>query len=295
MWVPRNGRAGVRRLRGVSPEERIVELEALVARQAALIEAQAETIARLEARIVELETQVGRNSGNSSLPPSRDGRDRRVRRADEREQRKQARRDGAGGTGRAPGKQPGAPGMTMRRREPDITIVHRPVACGRCTADLTDATVIGSDRRTDPCPLPSGHCRCVRDHPGRPATPEEAVLEMGQPTRPRRLQPRSNSGEPPRTVKPKRSCSDRIFMNTNQPPRTPRSRFLNRSLADCRASADPVVLIDVVRNSQNNSQIAANVFRSVIYQGFRGSGRIPVHLRQSVQRRAVQCQAVLGR
>jgi transposase len=144
VWVSRVGRAGVRRLWGVSPEERIVELEALVARQAALIEAQAETIVRLEARIVELEAQSGRNSGNSSLPPSRDNRDRRVRRAEEREQRKQARRDGAGETGRAPGKQPGAPGMTMRRRHPDITIVHRPVACGNCAADLTDATVIGS-------------------------------------------------------------------------------------------------------------------------------------------------------
>jgi transposase len=137
VWVSRVGRASVRTLWGVSSEERNVQLEAIIA-------AQAETIARLEARIVELETQVGRDSGNSSLPPSRDSRDRRVRRVEEREQRKQARRDGAGETGRQRGKQPGAPGVTMRRREPDITVIHSPVVCRNCSHDLTDATVVGS-------------------------------------------------------------------------------------------------------------------------------------------------------
>ncbi len=157
------GRAGVRRLSGVSPEERNVQLEALVA-------AQAETIARLEARIVELEAQVGRNSGNSSLPPSRDGRDRRVRRAEEREQRKQARRDGAGESGRAPGKQPGAPGTTMRRREPDVTVTHAPRVCGHCKADLTDATVVGSACRQVvdiPEPRLVGYRPCRRETPLR--------------------------------------------------------------------------------------------------------------------------------
>jgi len=131
----------------VSPEERIAELEALVARQLVLIEAQSAQLAEMEslrARVEELEARSGRDSGNSSLPPSRDGRDRRVRRAEEREQRKQARRDGAGETGRSPGKQPGTPGATLRRRDPDVTITHTPSSCGRCSADLALAPVIGA-------------------------------------------------------------------------------------------------------------------------------------------------------
>ena len=57
----------------------------LVARQAALIEAQAVLLAdteSLRARVEELESRLGRDSGNSSLPPSRDGRDGRVRRGE---------------------------------------------------------------------------------------------------------------------------------------------------------------------------------------------------------------------
>ena len=119
----------------MSPEQRVVELEAIVAAQAALI-------VGLEARLEELEARAGRDSGNSSLPPSRDGQDRRVRRAAEREARKQVRRDGSDRSGRSPGKQPGTPGVTMRRREPDVTVTHVPVCCGRCAADLGSAPVV---------------------------------------------------------------------------------------------------------------------------------------------------------
>lgn len=49
--------------------------------------------------------------------------------------------------GRRPGKQPGAPGVTMRRREPDVTVTHTPVCCARCTSDLAGAVVVGSATR----------------------------------------------------------------------------------------------------------------------------------------------------
>lgn len=80
----------------MSPEDRVVALEALVA-------AQAVVIAGLRAELEALKDRQGRDSGNSSLPPSRDGKDRRVRRAEEREARKAARRDGAGESGASAG------------------------------------------------------------------------------------------------------------------------------------------------------------------------------------------------
>ena len=50
----------------MSPEERIVELEALVV-------AQAVVIAGLRVELEALKDRPERDSGNSSLPPSRDG------------------------------------------------------------------------------------------------------------------------------------------------------------------------------------------------------------------------------
>ncbi|MFV0525437.1 MAG: IS66 family transposase zinc-finger binding domain-containing protein [Acidimicrobiales bacterium] len=124
----------------MSAEQRIVGLEATVAEQSVVI-------AELRAEVEGLKDRLGRDSGNSALPPSRDGKDRRQRRAAEREARKAARRDGAGETGRRPGKQPGSPGVTMRRREPDRTVTHAPVCCEACAADLAGAVVVGTATR----------------------------------------------------------------------------------------------------------------------------------------------------
>ena len=131
----------------MGPEERIAELEAVVAAQGATIEAQAVVISELRAELEVLRDRAGRDSGNSSLPPSRDGRDRRQRRTQEREARKAARRDGSDVSGRRPGKQPGAPGATLRRRDPDTSVTHTPETCGRCSAPLGDAPVVGSATR----------------------------------------------------------------------------------------------------------------------------------------------------
>ena len=114
------------------------ELAALVVSQAALVESltarvaeQDERIARQDARIVELERQLGRNSTNSSMPPSSDrfcGKGKQPRR----------------GSGRKPGKQPGAPGAGMEMSsDPDKIVDHVPAECGGCGADLTDPVASG--------------------------------------------------------------------------------------------------------------------------------------------------------
>ena len=82
----------------------------------ALIAAQAARIEELVARVEELERQAGRNSRNSSLPPSRDSSDARKARPKKR-------------SGRRQGGQPGHPG---RHRElvadPDRMVEHWPLA-----------------------------------------------------------------------------------------------------------------------------------------------------------------------
>jgi transposase len=111
------------------------QLVALVAEQAAALSEQAATIARLEGRVAELERQLGRNSRNSSTPPSKDPLD-----APSRSLRRKA--------GRKPGKQPGAPGSALRLVEdPDEVVEHRPSACRGCGAGLRRAAEAGVTRR----------------------------------------------------------------------------------------------------------------------------------------------------
>ncbi len=126
-------------------------LEATVAVQAMVIEQlreanarlvaanaeQASLIATLNARVAELERRLGKDSSNSSRPPSSDG-------LGKPPARRQQRRGG----GRAPGKQPGAPGAYLAQvPEPDQVVVHRPERCGGCGGDLTLAPVMGVEVR----------------------------------------------------------------------------------------------------------------------------------------------------
>lgn len=94
----------------------------------------AEVVA-LRDRVTHLLAEIGRDSTNSSTPPSRDGVDVRKKRA---ERRAEARK-----TKRAAGKQPGAPGANLSRRRPDITVGHEPACCRGCGADLAGAQVVG--------------------------------------------------------------------------------------------------------------------------------------------------------
>jgi transposase len=93
--------------------------------------------AALAARVTELERRLGKDSSNSSRPPSSDGLGKPP--APGRERR---------GGGRAPGKQPGAPGAHLAQvADPDEVVVHRPVACEGCGGDLTLAPVMGVEAR----------------------------------------------------------------------------------------------------------------------------------------------------
>jgi transposase len=102
----------------------------------ALIEAQARTIEQLQAEIVELKRRLGRNSGNSSQPPSADGPAVSPSRAERRR------------SGRRPGKQPGSGGSALfQTSNPNEIVDHVPDACGGCGNDLTSAMPAGVVRR----------------------------------------------------------------------------------------------------------------------------------------------------
>jgi transposase len=101
------------------------DLEATVAVQAAVIvelrvanAEQARLIATLQARVAELERRLGKDSSNSSKPPSSDGLGKPAR---------AVRRVAEGAEDRRPGKQPGAPGAHLAQvAQPDEVIWHVP-------------------------------------------------------------------------------------------------------------------------------------------------------------------------
>jgi transposase len=110
----------------------IVELRAANAEQACLI-------ATLQARVAELERRLGKDSSNSSMPPSSDGLRKPARAARRADGRAEHRR---------PGKQPGAPGAHLAQvEEPDEVAWHVPDRCGGCGADLAGAPVAGVEAR----------------------------------------------------------------------------------------------------------------------------------------------------
>lgn len=100
-------------------------------------ELQAENRA-LRDRVAHLEAQLRKNSQNSSLPPSSDPIGPRQSRAERRAAAKSDRRQG---------KQPGAPGASLARREPDVVVQRVPICCRCCGGDLADAEVVGEVRR----------------------------------------------------------------------------------------------------------------------------------------------------
>jgi transposase len=120
----------------VSDSPSIVEL---LERLARLEEALTQRDARIEVlarRVAELEALLRKNSRTSSKPPSSDGPVKpppRSRRAP---------------SDRAPGKQPGEPGFTLRQVErPDEVLTHRPRACDGCGRSLRDSPVTSVEAR----------------------------------------------------------------------------------------------------------------------------------------------------
>lgn len=110
-------------------------LELLAERDAALRERD-RVIAELSARVAELEARLGKNSQNSSKPPSSDA----FTKPPPRSLRKK--------TGRKPGKQPGERGARLEPDpDPDEIQVHPPVCCAACGDDLDTAPVVGEEVR----------------------------------------------------------------------------------------------------------------------------------------------------
>ena len=157
----------------------------------ALITAQAEQIAVLEALVADLRKRLdateragSRNSGNSSMPPSSDdlpGRKppRKQRRAAERAEKKR-------------GKQPGSLGTSMTWKVPDRTEDHYPEGSCSCGRDLADAEDLGVTRSFQQEEIPAApaervqhdlheaRCACGRAHVAvRPAGVPDSALSIG--------------------------------------------------------------------------------------------------------------------
>ena len=114
----------------------IAELRAANAALGAQVVALQAVNQALQARVAELERRVGRDSSNSSKPPSQDG------------LRKPARPTGGERGARRPGKQPGAPGAHLARvADPDQVVVYLPERCAGCGSDLADAASARVDAR----------------------------------------------------------------------------------------------------------------------------------------------------
>jgi transposase len=105
-------------------------------------------ISELSARVERLERQVGRDSGTSSRPPSSDSPFRK------KPQDRSLREKGK----RAPGKQPGDPGTTMRLvDDPDERLFFPPAECSGCGEGLAGVPVAAQRRHqvTDVQPAPA--------------------------------------------------------------------------------------------------------------------------------------------
>ena len=97
-------------------------------------------IQELADRVAQLERQIGRDSSNSSKPPSSDSVFERGKRGKDRSLRKKS--------GLKPGKQPGTGSTTLRLiDDPDETFYCPPPVCGCCGGDLAEAPVTAQQRR----------------------------------------------------------------------------------------------------------------------------------------------------
>lgn len=92
-------------------------------------------VAKLEARIAELEKRLDKNSSNSSKPPSSDG-------------LKRTRSLRGNTTGRKPGGQPGHPGQRLHPSvTPEVVIDLPPGPCPQCQNDLSEQPVESEEVR----------------------------------------------------------------------------------------------------------------------------------------------------
>jgi transposase len=136
------------RLRG--EVERLAEENDRLAGENVELRSEIDSFAR---KIASLEKRVGKNSDNSSLPPSSDLFGRKKDRPEN------ANRAARRALGRKPGKQPGTDGKHLAHvDDPDEVHLHTPSACDGCGADLADVPVERTEVRqvTDiPTPVPT--------------------------------------------------------------------------------------------------------------------------------------------
>jgi transposase len=137
-------------------------------------------VAVQNARIADLERQLGLNSGNSGKPPSSDGLKKKPARVSSLRER----------SGKKPGGQKGHPGKTLSRTEtPDATIDHFPETCRACGGPLNEEMASGHTARQVfdlPAPQPlivtehrAHACRCARcGAETRAAFPEEVTAPV---------------------------------------------------------------------------------------------------------------------
>jgi transposase len=132
------------------------ELLALVVAQAQMIEELRAQVATLARRVAELERRLGRNSGNSSMPPSADDLPGRTPPADHPA-------GGEAGGKRKRGKQPGAPGAHLAwRDDPDETVAHFPAGSCGCGADLAEGADLGVARSHQQHEIPLMSATCTQ-------------------------------------------------------------------------------------------------------------------------------------
>jgi transposase len=131
----------------MTPNERIAELEAIVAQQR-------EQIVVLLARVQDLEARLAKDSHNSGKPPSSDGLRRKTKSLRQK-------------SGKKPGGQLGHAGETLHLvATPDEVVEHRPAVCAHCQTPLTEgeaAPVVLYERR-QVHELPPGVRLVVREH-----------------------------------------------------------------------------------------------------------------------------------
>ncbi len=127
-------RAANARLRQVV-EAKDIEIAALRTSHQAQLDVLRGQVAALAAEVADLRSQVGKNSRNSSKPPSSDGLG------------KPAPKSLRGRSGRKPGRPKGQPGATLEFTAPDEVITHEPGRCCGCGRDLAGAPAAGMIRR----------------------------------------------------------------------------------------------------------------------------------------------------
>ena len=128
--------------------------------------------AELAQRIADLEERLGRNSHNSSQPPSTDG----FNRPPSPSARSLRQR-----SGKKVGGQPGHKGHTLRfSPNPDRIVIHRPAECVQCGCPLSDVPPKATERRqiVDIPPLPM-HLETVEHQAQSICCPECTHLNRG--------------------------------------------------------------------------------------------------------------------